>query len=90
MDHSAYAWQYSSWRGLPFKDLVLYELHVGTFTREGMFEAVIPLLDNIAETGINAIELLPVSQFSSQGAGTGAMTASTPMPCRHLMEDLRD
>ncbi|MCC9136085.1 malto-oligosyltrehalose trehalohydrolase [Pontibacter silvestris] len=63
VNHSAYAWQDTNWRGLPFKDLVLYELHVGTFTKEGTFEAIIPLLNDIAETGINAIELLPVSQF---------------------------
>lgn len=63
VDHRSYQWQDGSWRGLPFKNLVLYELHVGTFTPEGTFEAIIPLLDDIADTGINAIELLPVSQF---------------------------
>src|SRR5690606_29059914 len=52
-----------NWKGIPFADLVLYELHVGTFTEPGTFEAIIPRLKELAETGINAIELMPVSQF---------------------------
>jgi len=48
---------------LPLKDMIFYELHVGTFTTEGTFEAIIPLLDDLLETGINTIELMPVSQF---------------------------
>ncbi|RRB04944.1 malto-oligosyltrehalose trehalohydrolase [Larkinella rosea] len=63
VDHSAYAWQDQSWHGLPFRDLILYELHVGTFTPEGTFEAIIPRLDALAETGINALEIMPVAQF---------------------------
>lgn len=63
VDHGAHAWQDQSWRGLAFSDLILYELHVGTFTPEGTFEAIIPRLDDLAATGINAIELLPLAQF---------------------------
>ncbi|CCH54991.1 maltooligosyltrehalose trehalohydrolase [Fibrisoma limi BUZ 3] len=63
VDHGAYAWQDANWRGLPFKDLVLYELHVGTFTEEGTFDAIIPRLDDLLDVGINAIELMPVAQF---------------------------
>lgn len=63
VDHAAFGWQDQDWRGLPFCDLILYELHVGTFTPEGTFEAIIPRLAELAETGINALELLPISQF---------------------------
>src|SRR5690606_772996 len=49
--------------GIPFEELILYEVHVGTFTHEGTFEGIIPLLDELVETGINGIELMPVSQF---------------------------
>ncbi|HSI89620.1 MAG TPA: alpha-amylase family glycosyl hydrolase, partial [Adhaeribacter sp.] len=63
VDHKRYAWTDKNWRGLPFKDLILYELHVGTFTPEGTFEAIIPRLPELAETGINALELMPVSPF---------------------------
>lgn len=62
VDHQAYKWK-NTWTGLPLKELIFYELHVGTFTQEGTFAAIIPLLDDLAETGINAIELMPVSQF---------------------------
>ncbi|MEX2592406.1 MAG: malto-oligosyltrehalose trehalohydrolase [Anditalea sp.] len=63
INHAQYTWQDNNWKGIPFNELILYELHVGTFTNEGIFEAIIPLLDDIAETGINGIELMPVSQF---------------------------
>lgn len=63
VDHSLFEWTDSSWRGKPLKDLILYELHVGTFTDEGTFEAIIPRLDDLLDTGINAIEIMPVAQF---------------------------
>jgi maltooligosyltrehalose trehalohydrolase len=63
VDHRSYVWNDQSWRGIPLKDMVFYELHIGTFTKEGTFEAVIPFLDDIKETGINTIEIMPVSQF---------------------------
>lgn len=62
VDHAAYIWQDNNWNGLPFPELIFYELHVGTFTPEGTFEAMISRLDDIAATGINAIELMPVAQ----------------------------
>jgi maltooligosyltrehalose trehalohydrolase len=62
VDHDSYSWKDNSWRGLPFSELVFYELHVGAFTEEGSFEAIIPRLDELAHTGINAIELMPVAQ----------------------------
>lgn len=56
-------WTDRNWFGLPLEDCIFYELHVGTFTREGTFEAVIPHLDDLAKLGITAIELMPVAQF---------------------------
>lgn len=56
-------WQDSGWRGLPLDQLVIYELHVGTFTREGTFDAIIPRLPALKELGVNTIELMPVAQF---------------------------
>src|SRR5690606_30236828 len=63
VDHAAYAWQDAPWKGLPLNSLILYELHTGTFTPEGTFEAVIPRLNDLLALGINAIELMPVTQF---------------------------
>src|SRR4051812_6254579 len=63
VDHFAYRWQDTGWTGKPFQELVIYELHVGTFSPQGTFEAVIPFLDDLLSVGINAIELMPVAQF---------------------------
>jgi maltooligosyltrehalose trehalohydrolase len=56
-------WSTTSWRGIQRDDLVIYELHVGTFTPEGTFDAVIPRLSELRELGITAIEVMPVAQF---------------------------
>ena len=59
----AFAWSDGQWKGLPLDEYVIYELHVGTFTPEGTFDAVIGRLDELSKLGITAIELLPVAQF---------------------------
>jgi maltooligosyltrehalose trehalohydrolase len=61
-----YVWNDHRWKGLPLEDLIMYELHVGTFTPEGSFSAICPRLKELYELGINAIELLPVAQFSGE------------------------
>lgn len=61
--HHEYPWHDQAWRGLPLSELIFYELHVGTFTPQGTFEAIISRLDDLADTGVNAIELMPVAQF---------------------------
>jgi maltooligosyltrehalose trehalohydrolase len=58
-----FPWEDSRWSGLPLKDYIIYELHVGTFAPEGTFDAVIGHLDGLQELGITAIELMPVAQF---------------------------
>ena len=60
---SAFEWHDSGWKGVLLEDLVIYELHVGTFTPEGTFDAIIPRLDALKDLGITAIELLPIGQF---------------------------
>jgi maltooligosyltrehalose trehalohydrolase len=59
----SFLWANSSWKGLKLEDYVLYELHVGAFTQDGTFDAVVPHLDRLKELGITAIELMPVAQF---------------------------
>ncbi|MGQ9695248.1 MAG: malto-oligosyltrehalose trehalohydrolase [Thermodesulfobacteriota bacterium] len=59
----AFSWTDKDWRGIPLPDYIIYELHVGTFTKEGSFQALIPFLEDLRELGITAIELMPVSQF---------------------------
>ncbi len=60
IDPSAYAWRNTSWRGRPWKDAVLYELHAGVF---GGFRGVIGRLAKLAALGITAIELMPINDF---------------------------
>lgn len=56
-------WEDSHWRGLALEEFVLYELHIGTFTPGGTFEAAIPRLVELKDLGVTAIELMPVAQF---------------------------
>jgi maltooligosyltrehalose trehalohydrolase len=58
-----FVWTDDAWRGIPLADYITYELHIGTFTKEGTFDAVIGHLDELRELGITAIELMPVAQF---------------------------
>lgn len=62
IDHH-FQWDDGRWCGLPLKDYITYELHTGTFTREGTFEAIIAYLDELKDLGITAVELMPISQF---------------------------
>ncbi|MGH2944757.1 MAG: malto-oligosyltrehalose trehalohydrolase [Solirubrobacteraceae bacterium] len=63
LDPAAFEWTDESHRSPALRDLVLYELHVGTFTAEGTFEAAIPHLRGLRDLGVTAIELMPVAEF---------------------------
>jgi malto-oligosyltrehalose trehalohydrolase len=60
---SAFEWRATGWKGRPWHECVLLELHVGTFTRNGTYRAAIDWLDHFVDTGITAIELMPLSDF---------------------------
>ena len=60
---SEFAWHDAEWKGVPQAGLVVYELHVGTFTPEGTFDAIIPRISELQSLGITAIELLPIAHF---------------------------
>ncbi len=62
-DPDEYNWQDADWRGKPWEEAVIYELHVGTFSPEGTFRGVIDRLDYLANLGITAIEIMPVAEF---------------------------
>ena len=63
VDPSRFPWTDQGFRGHALGDLVFYELHVGTFTASGTFEAVIPHLASLVDLGITAIEIMPVAEF---------------------------
>ncbi len=62
----AFPWTDWSWKGSPLREWIIYELHVGTFTPEGTFDAVAPRLAELKELGVNALELMPVAQFPGE------------------------
>jgi maltooligosyltrehalose trehalohydrolase len=66
LDHGAFAWTDSGWRGMHLPAAVVYELHVGTFSVEGTFEGAIRHLDHLVELGVTAVELMPVAEFPGE------------------------
>lgn len=62
-DPRAFDWPDADWRGRPWHEAVIYELHVGSFTPQGSFAAAIERLDDLAALGITALELMPVAAF---------------------------
>ena len=65
INHS-FSWSDQHWSGISLAKMIIYELHVGTFTEEGTFEAIISRLDELANLGVNTIELMPIAQFPGQ------------------------
>jgi maltooligosyltrehalose trehalohydrolase len=80
VDHSAFDWTDQAWTGpVPLSAGVVYELHVGTFTPEGTFEAAIERLDHLADLGVTHVELLPVCEFpGSRGWGYDGVDLFAP------------
>jgi len=61
-----YRWSDAQWRGIPRKNLVIYELHIGAFTPEGTFDAAIGRLPELSALGVTAVEIMPVAQFPGE------------------------
>ncbi|GAA4164261.1 malto-oligosyltrehalose trehalohydrolase [Shinella granuli] len=85
-----FAWKQTGWRGRPWEEAVFYELHVGTFTREGTYTAAIEHLPGLAEIGFTAIELMPIAQFPGRwGWGYDGVFQFAPHNAYGTPEDLR-
>ena len=83
VDPLAFRWTCTDWRGRPWEEMVIYEVHVGTFTPEGTFRAMIEKLPYLVDLGVTAVEIMPVADFP--GGATGVTTAwrcSRPMRLR--------
>jgi maltooligosyltrehalose trehalohydrolase len=63
VDHTKFVWTDREWTGIALADFILYEVHVGTFTQAGTFDAILPRLARLKELGITALEIMPVAQF---------------------------
>lgn len=85
-----FAWQASGWKGRPWPKTVLLELHVGTFTPEGTYRAAIDKLDELVDTGITAIELMPLADFiGSRNWGYDGVLWYAPDSAYGRPEDLK-
>ena len=66
VDLESFRWTDANWTTAPFEDLIIYEMHVGTFTSGGSFDSAAEDLNRLADLGVNAIELMPVGAFSGR------------------------
>jgi maltooligosyltrehalose trehalohydrolase len=66
VDDPGFAWTDAAWHPAPLHEQVIYELHVGTFTPEGTFDAIVPRLPELADLGVTSIELMPIWQFPGE------------------------
>ena len=79
VDHQAFTWRDAGWRGFHLPSAVLYELHIGTFTAAGTFDAALERLDHLVDLGIDAIEIMPVASFDGNyGWGYDGVALSAP------------
>jgi maltooligosyltrehalose trehalohydrolase len=85
-----FEWTDARWTGVPLADLVIYELHVGTFSQSGTFAGAMALLPALRDLGITAIELLPVAAFPGErNWGYDGVDLFAPARCYGLPDDLR-
>jgi maltooligosyltrehalose trehalohydrolase len=89
-DPSAFRWTDHTWSGVPIEGQVLYEMHIGTFTREGTYESALRELPELAATGITVLELMPVAEFPGRfGWGYDGVNLYAPTRNYGRPDDLR-
>jgi len=90
IDHQSFAWRATDWRGRPWSETALIEAHVGTFTKEGTYRAMIEKLDHLASTGLTALELMPLADFAGRrGWGYDGVLWYAPDSIYGRPEDLK-
>ena len=90
VDPGSFAWDDEGWRGVAPEDLVLYELHVGTFSPEGTFAGATARLPMLRDLGVTAVELMPVADFAgARSWGYDGVDLFAPARCYGTPDDLR-
>lgn len=90
VDPTAYRWRNTEWKGRPWSEAVIYELHIGTFTEEGTFAAAAEKLEELAATGITVVEMMPVAAFGgTRGWGYDGVLFYTPHPAYGTPDDMK-
>lgn len=91
VDPLAFPWTDGDWKGRPWEEVVLYELHVGTFTPQGTFAAIKERLDYLVDLGVTAIELMPIADFpGKRNWGYDGVLPFAPDSAYGRPEDLKD
>jgi len=91
IDSGAWEWTDSEWRGRPWEEAVIYELHVGSFTKSGNYAGVIQQLDELVELGVTAIELMPLSDFPGRrNWGYDGVLPFAPDSCYGTPDELKN
>lgn len=90
IDPTRYTWQNAAWKGRPWEESVVYEMHMGTFTPEGTFRAAIDKLPCLAELGVTMIEVMPLSQFGgNRGWGYDGVLLYAPHSAYGTPDDFK-
>jgi len=90
IDPRAFAWTDAAWRGVELRGQVIYELHVGTFTREGTWAAAAKELEELRDAGITLIEMMPIAEFAGRfGWGYDGVDLYAPSHLYGRPDDLR-
>lgn len=90
IDPAGYQWADRDWIGLALHDVVLYELHVGTFTPEGTYQAAAKKLTYLNDLGVTAVELMPLADFAGdRNWGYDGVAPFAPARCYGTPDDLR-
>jgi maltooligosyltrehalose trehalohydrolase len=90
VDPGRFEWTDDEWRARPWHEAVVYELHTGTFSREGTFAGIVPHLDHLAQLGVTVIELMPVGDFPGRrGWGYDGVLPFAPDSAYGTPEDLK-
>jgi maltooligosyltrehalose trehalohydrolase len=90
IDPTSFRWTDAGWPGMSLKGRIIYEIHVGTFTREGTWNAAAAQLPELARTGISVIEMMPIADFSGEfGWGYDGVDLFAPCRLYGTSDDLR-
>lgn len=90
VDPTAFPWSDAGWHGIPRHDLVVYEMHIGTFTPEGTWAAALAHLPRLRELGITMLEVMPVADFPGRfGWGYDGVNAFAPTRLYGAPDDMR-
>jgi len=90
VDPHTFRWSDQNWNGIRLDQLVIYELHIGTFTPEGTFDAAIERLDAVKELGVTAVEVMPIASFpGARNWGYDGVGLYAPASCYGGPEGLR-